>query len=330
MGRIGEILEGFNMTVKIVKKMNPDRSKIAIQSDIVRNMLKRPISFPDYRKCNYINISDEVKDECINKKEYEKFVNYMDHEPYTDIFVDKIKFNKTFKDYIGRDFIDIRDAGAEGLAKFVQGKDSVFAKVTDSFGGHGIEKIKDFSNIEELYNKMMENKQYLVEDALIQNEVLNKINPYAVNNVRYATVVKDGEVFIETSTLRLNTGDDPVISSMDVMVNVDEEGNLISDAYDEWFETYETHPDTGTKIKGMKLPFIPEAREMVKKAALLVPEVRYVGWDVAITESGPVLIEGNFYPSYGLTQYYLLNPDFPLKKRLKAILGDEWDKAMDA
>lgn len=328
MGRIGEILEGFNTTVKIVKKMNPDRSTFAIKRDIVRNMLNRPISFPDYRKCNYINISEDKKNECINKKEYEKFVNYMDRAPQTDIFVDKIKFNNVFKDYIGRDFIDIRVAGADGLAGFIEGKDSVFAKVTDSYGGHGIEKIKDFVNIEQLYARLMENKQYLVEDAIIQNDVLNKINPYAVNNVRYATVVKDGEVFIETSTLRLNTGDDPVISSMDVMVNVDEEGNLISDAYDEWFDTYVTHPDTGTVIKGMKLPFIPEAREMVKKAALLVPEVRYVGWDVAITQDGPVLIEGNFYPSYGLTQYYLLNPDYPLKKRLQAILGDEWDKAM--
>lgn len=328
MSRISEILDGFNTTVKIVKKMNPDRSTLAIKRDIVRNMLNRPISFPDYRKCNYINISEDKKNECINKKEYEKFVNYMDRAPQTDIFVDKIKFNNVFKDYIGRDFIDIRTAGADGLAQFVEGKDSVFAKVTDSYGGHGIEKIKDFGNIEQLYTKLMDNKQYLVENAIIQNDVLNKINPHAVNNVRYATVVKDGEVFIETSTLRLNTGDDPVISSMDVMVNVDEEGNLISDAYDEWFDTYVTHPDTGTVIKGMKLPFIPEAREMVKKAALLVPEVRYIGWDVAITQDGPVLIEGNFYPSYGLTQYYLLNPDYPLKKRLQAILGDEWDKAM--
>ena len=328
MSRIGEILDGFNTTVKIVKKMNPDKSTTLIKFDIVKNMIKRPISFPDYRKCNFINISEKEKDECINKKEYEKFVYYMDREPYTQVFVDKVQFNNTFKDYIGRDYIDIREAGAEGLAKFVKGKDSVFAKITDSFGGHGIEKLKDFNNIDQLYQKLMDNKQYLVEDALIQNDVLNEINPYAVNNVRYATVLKDGKVFIETSTLRLNTGNDPVISSMDVMVNVDEEGNLISDAYDEWFDTYVAHPDTGTKIKGKKLPFIPEAREMVKKAALLVPQVRYVGWDVAITQDGPVLIEGNFYPSYGLTQYYLLNPDYPLKKRLKNILGDEWDKAM--
>lgn len=328
MGRIKEILDGFNTTVKIVKKWNPDVSTSAIKADIIKNMIKRPISFPDYRKCNYLNISEEEKDQCINKKEYYKFVYYMDKQPYTDIFVDKVKFNQAFKDFIGRDFIDIREVGVSGLEAFVQGKSSVFAKVTDSCGGHGIEKLKDFHDIPGLYERLMANKQYLIEDALKQHEVLNTINPHAVNNVRFATVVKDGKVYIETSTLRLNTGKDAVISSNDVMVNIDEEGNLISDAVDEMFDIHEVHPDTGTVLRGIKLPYIPEAREMVKKAALVVPEVRYVGWDVAITETGPVLIEGNFYPSYGLTQFYLLNPDFHFKARLQAIMGDEWAVAM--
>ena len=48
---------------------------------------------------------------------------------------------------------------------------------------------------------------------------------------------------------------------------------------------------------------------MVLKAALEVPEVRYVGWDVAITKNGPIIIEGNENPSYGLIQYYLFNDE---------------------
>ena len=40
---------------------------------------------------------------------------------------------------------------------------------------------------------------------------------------------------------------------------------------------------------------------MLKKAAKEVPEVAYVGWDIAITPEGPVLIEGNTTPGY---RYY--------------------------
>ena len=49
--------------------------------------------------------------------------------------------------------------------------------------------------------------------------------------------------------------------------------------------------------------------EMVKEAAKRVPELRYIGWDVAITEKGPAIIEGNECPSYGPTQNYMLNPN---------------------
>jgi len=36
-----------------------------------------------------------------------------------------------------------------------------------------------------------------------------------------------------------------------------------------------------------------EAVKMIKELALIVPEVRYVGWDIALTDKGWVLIEGN-------------------------------------
>ena len=39
-----------------------------------------------------------------------------------------------------------------------------------------------------------------------------------------------------------------------------------------------------------------EAVELVKKAAKVVPEIGYIGWDVAISENGPIIIEGNCFP----------------------------------
>ena len=44
---------------------------------------------------------------------------------------------------------------------------------------------------------------------------------------------------------------------------------------------------------------------MCKEAALVVPEIRYVGWDVAITEDDVCLIEGNCYPGI-----YQIKPRF--------------------
>lgn len=94
---------------------------------------------------------------------------------------------------------------------------------------------------------------------------------------------------------------------------------------DDLANVYEKHPLTGEDLSNIKLPYIKEAFDMVKEAALVVPQIRYVGWDVTLTENGPVIVEGNEYPSYGLVQYYLL-ADNPKKGHLgyiADILGDE-------
>ena len=52
-----------------------------------------------------------------------------------------------------------------------------------------------------------------------------------------------------------------------------------------------------------------EVKELVLKAAMVVPNVKYVGWDVAITPTGPVIIEGNDYPGYDFWQQPEHTPD---------------------
>ena len=51
----------------------------------------------------------------------------------------------------------------------------------------------------------------------------------------------------------------------------------------------------------IQLPFWNEVVEMLKRAMEEIPKVAYIGWDVAITPNGPVIIEGNTTPGY---RYY--------------------------
>jgi glutathione synthase/RimK-type ligase-like ATP-grasp enzyme len=53
------------------------------------------------------------------------------------------------------------------------------------------------------------------------------------------------------------------------------------------------HKDTGKRFSEVKIPFMEELYELVKEAADRCPETPYIGWDVAISQNGPVLIEGN-------------------------------------
>lgn len=54
-----------------------------------------------------------------------------------------------------------------------------------------------------------------------------------------------------------------------------------------------TVPRTGVQVAGRRVPFFDEACELVRRASLLMLPMRTLGWDVALTPDGPVVLEAN-------------------------------------
>ncbi len=80
------------------------------------------------------------------------------------------------------------------------------------------------------------------------------------------------------------------------------------------------HPDTGRVLAGERIPLWNEVLDLALRSARAVAPVRTVGWDVAVTPSGPVLVEGNFWydpPAEGFRMNELfsaLAADRPLER----------------
>ncbi len=66
---------------------------------------------------------------------------------------------------------------------------------------------------------------------------------------------------------------------------------------------------TGTPIIGFSVPYFKEAVAMCLHAAQKVPQMRFIAWDVAITNDGPCFIEGNSFPSHAVPQFAAHYPD---------------------
>ena len=85
----------------------------------------------------------------------------------------------------------------------------------------------------------------------------------------------------------------------------------------------DTHPVSGRYITGLSLPFWQQACDAARQAHALFPEYGVVGWDVAITPDGPVIIECNDNPFHTLYQLAyrkgVRNPDLaPVLDRVAA------------
>ena len=91
---------------------------------------------------------------------------------------------------------------------------------------------------------------------------------------------------------------------------VDENGVVFAEAIDQRDNLFYEHPISKVKIVGFKVPKFKEAVEMVKEAAKVVPEIGYIGWDVAISENEPVIVEGNCFPGV-----FQLKPSLSAEKK---------------
>jgi hypothetical protein len=86
-------------------------------------------------------------------------------------------------------------------------------------------------------------------------------------------------------------------------------------------KVFTEHPITKTVFEDFTVPHFEEVKALALKTASFIPGLRLVGWDIAIGESGPVLIEGNFDYEIRGNDFadggYLVNPAF--RKVLKEV-----------
>ena len=143
--------------------------------------------------------------------------------------------------------------------------------------------------------KQIEKSIYIIQDRVIQHEKLNQINPSCVNTIRFVTILDNEKRAQEFAHfLRIGVGDSikDNRATGGYAVNINSVGVLASRAIGH-HDSITVHPDTGTVFDGFQIPFWDEVRDLVKRVHEQLPDIKSIGWDVAITPNGPVLIEGN-------------------------------------
>lgn len=153
--------------------------------------------------------------------------------------------------------------------------------------------------------RLADRRGWLVQPVLQPHRALQRsLSPKALGTVRAVSYASGGEVQLLFAVLRI-----PVGRNVTDNFSHGASGNLVapvsiddgrvgvgrgsrSPAWPDIVDV-DRHPDTGHPIAGFALPFWEETRTLVRRAHLSMPELCTIGWDIAITDDGPVIVEGN-------------------------------------
>ena len=279
-------------------------SKKKLMKDMLHCYVKYGASIEDYRSFHFYRLSDFGRSEFLCKNSYmtlRERINPAGAE--WDTLFSKSKTNKFFHEFLGRNYIDCGEVLPEQILAFLNEHGKFIVKPDGEYAGVGIY----VTSISELTDPLdfcheVRNKRMILEEIVVQHPDTAQVNPESLNTIRINTVIDaNGIAQVFAASFRMGVGNVKVdnLHHGGIAALVDlKTGKLCSPAYGEEAIPYREHPHTGIFLPGLQLPLWEDAKQMVLRAAAKIPQIRLIGWDVAITTRGPILIEGN--PNPGL------------------------------
>lgn len=178
-------------------------------------------------------------------------------------------------------------------------------KNTLGFGGKDIFKIKIEngeiyinnvkSTIAEFKNKLPE--RAVIQELLEQHDDLKKLHPESLNTSRMITVNTGSEIHLIATFLRIGVGDSIVdnLAQGNIYIPIDMQTGQLEKMGYSYREPlfFLSHPQTHVVFEGFQIPYFKEGIEAVKILHQQLPYFFVLGWDVAFTPRGPVIIESN-------------------------------------
>lgn len=264
-------------------------------------MIKYHWDFDEFFMYDYMKLTPEERASFVPEFEKNIFCDKVNDYSASRIFMSKWESYKLFKAFYKRDcvsvqapLLDVPDA----LSAFLEKHPKFILKPDSASSGRGID-LFDTRDVKDAVEKIQVrinqyHGRYVLEELIAQSPEMGKFHPSSVNSLRMRSFRFDDRTIILPSNLRLGQGDSFVDNTGKggISAALDEDGTVIA-ACDEAGTSFDVHPDTGEQIHGIKVPRWEEAVDLVKQLAEVLPSVRYVGWDLALTDEGWVMIEGN-------------------------------------
>ena len=315
----GASLSKCSRAVDLVQKRS-GQGRLHTVLDMLTCTMRYGAGYHDYALFGFEFLTSAQRDTYVTRMRNKKILDRMNQKEYVEEFNDKVRFLSRFARFLVRDFL-ILPAEPPVLAQFLKKHPLFFAKPSRGCGGKGICVLnqEDFPDQSALIRFLSERQLSILEAPISQHPRMAALHPASVNTLRIVTDFVEGQAHIAYVLLKIGRGDAVCDNSgqggMFCRVAL-HTGCVCSVAVDDEMQIYERHPDTNAVFLGYPIPFFSDALALAKKAAAVLPQIGHIGWDIAITTRGAVIVEGNadpgvmcqFYPQWeekeGLYPYY--------------------------
>lgn len=313
-------LKLFQMSLGYTSEIT-GKPKSALLKDAILSAFRNNISLSDYFQFRFWEKDSSERSTWAGTGFMYEYQLRMNPKRARRVLEDKVAFLHNYKAFVKREFSKLEDLEkASGKAERLLNHPSGFIVLKNSAGqaGRAVEVKKTAGFTMDSLVDYMHSKGYdLAEEYVVQHPAMNELSPSGLNTVRIITQIDKGQVDYLGARLRISVNsmvDNMAAGNLAAPVDISNGLVIGPGVYSDITKSDEAvHPVTGVQIVGFQIPFWQEVCQMAKDAALSDTRNRSVGWDIAITQSGPELIEGNH-------NWCKLLWQLPVKKGLKSEL----------
>lgn len=278
----------------------------ALAVDTAWCVFRYGFALTDYLNYEIYRRNKTQRMEYVSTRTENTFYEQVSPSRYKKRYTVKPTFLQEFKEYTRRDFIVPAEDNYQEFCRFLDNNEVFMSKPYDGLGGQDVQKVylSDIGDRKAYFETCIQNRIFL-EQVVRQHPQMNALCDKSVNTIRCMTFNDHGKSEILWVGLRVGNGVNAVdnFHAQGMGVSIDPEtGKLVGNALDKDGREFTHHPVSGVEFNGFQLPCFEEVKQLCLKASLESDKILVVGWDVALSEDGPVIIEGNRRPGYDLVQ----------------------------
>lgn len=308
--------------------VSPFFRRWSILCDYVKLYRRKGLQYEEYEEFAFEKQSPEFRQQFLGRNEERFYLDFLNPKRYYILARNKYIAHKMLEErgirkselycfYEPEGSIegDRITSTLEGVCRILQqkGVSQCVIKAAESAHGDSVMVVNDIEYQEgdallHLFNgqssrlsEVLADTSLLFEGVVRQTEQLAALNPSSVNTVRFMTTLfPDGSAKVIATFIKIGRSGscvDNAGAGGNVDAAIDEQSGTLRYAirYDGARKhcDIDIHPDSGAQLNGVVIDNWQQIKEEVVRFQQAFPYIKAAGWDIAITDEGPVVIEVN-------------------------------------